>query len=322
MTLPRLVAAVLAISLVACRGRDAAPPEPLSPGPIIDMHMHARPAPILVDGKPLGKPCAPGPCEFTPAKAVAAGDPLRLTLEAMDRHNIVLGFLSDGIDDVFTWTDAAPGRFLASPAFEDPATVDLARLEREYAAGRLVGMGEIAVQYMGMPPNDERLDLFYAMAERLDLPLLIHVSGGGGATPGFRIRPGHPELLEDVIVKHPRLRLYFENAGWPYLEEAIALMHHYPQVYADLSTLTWIVPKPTFHRHLEGLLQAGLGKRLMFGSDQMNWPEAIDEAVAAIETAPMLNAAQKRDIFYNNAARFLRLTDADIAKHHGRRTEE
>jgi hypothetical protein len=28
---------------------------------------------------------------------------------------------------------------------------------------------------------------------------------------------------------------------------------------------------------------------------------------------------QKRDIFYNNAARFLRLSQEEIAKHHGRR---
>jgi uncharacterized protein len=46
---------------------------------------------------------------------------------------------------------------------------------------------------------------------------------------------------------------------------------------------------------------------LMFGSDQMRWPEKIDEAIEAIEEADYLTAEQKRDIFYNNAARFLRL---------------
>ncbi len=45
----------------------------------------------------------------------------------------------------------------------------------------------------------------------------------------------------------------------------------------------------------------------MFGSDQMNWPETIDAALDAIQSAPFLTAEQKRDIFYNNAARFLKL---------------
>ena len=55
------------------------------------------------------------------------------------------------------------------------------------------------------------------------------------------------------------------------------------------------------------LVRAGLGNRLMFGSDQMRWPEKIDEAIEAIEEADYLTAEQKRDILYNNAARFLRL---------------
>ncbi|OGD25906.1 MAG: hypothetical protein A2Y56_11765 [Candidatus Aminicenantes bacterium RBG_13_63_10] len=55
----------------------------------------------------------------------------------------------------------------------------------------------------------------------------------------------------------------------------------------------------------------------MFGSDQMDWPDAIGLAVETIEKADFLSTAQKRDIFYNNAARFLRLTPEQVAKHHG-----
>jgi hypothetical protein len=55
----------------------------------------------------------------------------------------------------------------------------------------------------------------------------------------------------------------------------------------------------------------------MYGSDQMVWPEKIDAAVEAIEQAPFLTDGQKRDIFYNNAAKFLRLeeTEANQMKH-------
>jgi len=56
----------------------------------------------------------------------------------------------------------------------------------------------------------------------------------------------------------------------------------------------------------------------MFGSDQMVWPEAIERAIAVINDAPFLSAAQKRDIFYNNAARFLRLSADEMARHRGR----
>jgi predicted TIM-barrel fold metal-dependent hydrolase len=39
----------------------------------------------------------------------------------------------------------------------------------------------------------------------------------------------------------------------------------------------------------------------------MIWPHAIEVAIDTIEEADFLTAEQKRDIFYNNAARFLRL---------------
>jgi predicted TIM-barrel fold metal-dependent hydrolase len=45
----------------------------------------------------------------------------------------------------------------------------------------------------------------------------------------------------------------------------------------------------------------------MFGSDQMLWPEAISRGIEAIETARFLSVEQKRNILYNNAARFLRV---------------
>ena len=56
----------------------------------------------------------------------------------------------------------------------------------------------------------------------------------------------------------------------------------------------------------------------MYGSDQMIWPELINKSIEAIETADFLTNKQKRDIFYNNAARFLKLSDAEIDTHHSR----
>jgi hypothetical protein len=48
----------------------------------------------------------------------------------------------------------------------------------------------------------------------------------------------------------------------------------------------------------------------------MRWPEKIGEAIEAIEQAPFLTEEQKRDILYHNAARFLRLSKEDVARHH------
>jgi predicted TIM-barrel fold metal-dependent hydrolase len=242
-------------------------------------------------------------------------DVLGLALEAMDRNNVVLAVVSDGpLERVYEWADASPGRFLAGQAIFNPSAVDATTLRTEYEAGRLQVMGEIAAQYWGVPPNDPSLEPFFALAEELDLPTLIHCAGAGAAHPRFRLSAGHPERLEEVLLRHPNLRLWVENAGYPHLDEIIALMYRYPQVYVDLSTITWIIPRQEFWRYLKALMDADLGKRLMWGSDQMNWPGTIDLAIEAIEEAQFLTEEQRRDIFYNNAVRFLRLDPAPSSR--------
>ena len=243
--------------------------------PIIDMHMH--------------------PGDFT------------LTVAAMERYNIVLGFLSgDSPDDVFEWVEALPGRFIASPIVRDPADVDLARLRREYEAGRFGGMGEIASQYNGIAADDPVLEPIFALAEEFDVPVLIHSHGTGAPSTQFRIEIGRPTRIEEVLIRHPALRISIEASGFPFLESTIALMLRYPNVYGDLST--WKYTREIFEWYLRRLLDAGLGSRLMLGSDVSGGRTVvIGESIEAIESISFLTQVQKRDIFCNNAARFLRL---------------
>ena len=42
----------------------------------------------------------------------------------------------------------------------------------------------------------------------------------------------------------------------------------------------------------------------------------VERAIDVIDEAPFLSRQQKRDIFYNNAAHFLRLSKEVIARHH------
>jgi uncharacterized protein len=284
--------------------------------PIIDMHLHTG----LPHEVPEGIPalCRPEPCK---GDGHATTDPTELfekTLEQMDHYNIVLGFLS-GVDlsAVHEWKKAAPERFIASPFILEAGNSELEKLRLEYESGHFSGMGEIGTQLNGMAPNDPLLEPYFKLVEELDLPVLIHTLGIGPYMPHFRSAAGSPLLLEDVLVSHPNLRLFVENAGYPYRDEMIAMMYQYPQLYADVSTISWVIPRTAFYDYLEAFVRAGLGKRLMFGSDQMVWPEKIGAAIEAIEQAAFLTDEQKRDIFYNNAVRFLRPKDAknDSLKH-------
>lgn len=327
-TLPLCLLGV--VTAVATAPAAAGQDRPRYGGPIVDMHMHAANVQVGPDGKPVPPPvrCYPGPCEGGSATAASEEQVLELTLAAMDRHNIVLGFLSgydaaptslaSNSERVQAWVRAAPGRFIPSAVVTKPGDPPLEFIRQQYTQGRLKGLGEIATQYAGYRPNDSTLAAYFALAADLDLPTHIHTVGIGAPLPTFRPSAGNPLLLEDVLARHPSLRLFVENCGFPFTQEWIAVAYQYPQLYCEVSTTTWIVNPQAFNNHLRTLVEAGLSKRIMFGSDQMQWPETIPLAIEAIQSAPFLTVEHKADIFYNNAARFLRLSEDEIAKHHRR----
>ena len=302
-------------SLAALTAILLAPPPTSRPSPapsvgIIDMHVHAYASDERWTAR-IGNPVTGQAMVATDENAHRAA-----TFAAMKRTHIVKAVVSgDDYDAVLRWKQAAPDHVFVSYGFDDPTRVDLDFLRREKAVGRLDVIGEVGSQYEGIAPNDPRMEPIYALAEELDVPLGLHLHPGppGATSIGYpKIRPslGDPLLLEDVLVRHPRLRLYIMHAGWPFLENLIALLNAYPQVYVDVAVIDWTKPRKEFHRYLRGLVEAGYSRRILFGSDQMVWPEAIDMSVAAIQSADYLSPEQKSDIFYHNAARFLRLEPA------------
>ena len=285
----------------------------MSSSPKIDMHQHANPAGYLPDGSVV-----PNIATGKPSKATTDEEIMHLTLEYMDKHNIEKSVITWSLKHVYRWMDEAPDRFipgiaLSTSVLREPYP-DPELIRDEIKEGRIKVMGEIAAIYDGVAPNDPKLEPYFALAEEMDIPVLIHCCGTSAPNSAAYCRHGRPLLLEDVLKKHPDLRLWIENAGFPYLDEMTVLMMMYEKVYVDVSTITWITPSEAFYDYIGRLVKGayvGFGlplvKRVMFGSDQMQWPETIEWAINRIEQAPFLSEEQKQDIFYNNAKRFLRL---------------
>jgi predicted TIM-barrel fold metal-dependent hydrolase len=193
-------------------------------------------------------------------------------------------------------------------------------LRGEIQAGRIKALGELAPQYMGIPPGDPRLEPYWQLAEEFDIPVGIHLGPGppGAAydsSPApikyqaFRMAAGDPMLLEDVLLRHKRLRVFVMHAGWPFLDSMLALLYGHPNVYVDVAALEnqTIVPREGYYRYLRALVESGFGKRIMFGSEFTN---LFGAGVDAILAADFLSADQKADILCENAARFLRLANS------------
>lgn len=276
------------------------------PKRVIDMHLH------VYQSDPRWDERTPNPATGKPLTAASEADHRAAVLAQMKQYNVVQAVISNKPQAVASWMAANPTMFIPGVGFDSPGEISLEWIRAEHAAGRLRVLGEIGAAYAGLSPADAALEPYFALAEELDLPVALHLGTSGGLAsynccPKYRMALNDPLLLEDVLLRHPKLRIYVMHAGWPFIERMVAVMAAHPRVYVDLGVISWVRPRAEFHDYLRSLVQAGYGKRILFGSDAMVWPEAIGAAVEAVEAAGFLSREQKDDIFYNNAVRFLRL---------------
>ena len=307
--------------------------------PIIDMHLHAHtldmygtpPPAICTNDQEIAFPGVDPRQPLTaervktcsvPLHAPATdADLLRATIEMLERYNMQ-AVTTGSLQKVSEWRAAAPARIIPAVPFDDYEKETPEAFRRLYHEGAFKLFAEISAQYHGLSPTDESLEPYFALAEELDIPVGIHMGEGNPGAPyrgysDYRARLTSPFLLEQVLIRHPRLRIYVMHYGSPLVDEMIAMLFSHPQLYVDIAGNNWMLPRKQFHSHLRRLVEAGFGKRILFGTDAMVWPQAIAVAIESIESADFLTTEQKRDIFYNNAARFLRLNHED-ATHRSR----
>ena len=315
--------AVLLLSMVSCSRESAAPADPAPDtgtetapdAPIINAHMHSA---------YLGMDDA---------------DYLQDVLKEMDDNGVQLAVLHlNEPGDIEDWINAAPGRFLAGPVF--PCFVENTQgarscvwdqgdwpsvewLRERYADGTFSIMGEMLFVYAGIAPDDPRMSAYWALAAEFDVPVFVHINRGPppdsmarptGCCPDFDPDLGNPELLRTVLTQYPQLRVVLQHTGFPampefdgidYLDETYAILGDFPNVYVDLTALNAAAPPEVHEAALIDLIERGFGDRILFGSD--NWEMA--PILKRYESFASISEADRRNIFFENAHRFLRLDD-------------
>ncbi|MBV8631545.1 MAG: amidohydrolase family protein [Silvibacterium sp.] len=322
-----MCAAVLMSASVVAVGQNTGTDVP----PVIDVHVHA------MDDVPGIGPMCPNTSKFiasdprtkeapfgwvqeecTPKLYPAAkGEYIKDVLAEMERLNVTAVVFGDP-KSVQKWIEAAPKRVIPGTSFlgmQPGSRVPLDELRKDFAQDGFKVMGEIGLQYEGISPSDPSVDKYFALAEELDIPVAIHMGTGGSGranitTPKFRGSMGDPLLLEELLARHPKLRVQVMHAGYPMIDNMLTLLQANSHVYVDVAGLIWSYPLKEVNRYIERLVDAGFEDRVMFGTDQLIWPGLMAYSISIIQNADYLTPEQKRDILYNNAARFLRLDTA------------
>ena len=278
---------------------------------IIDMHIHSYSSKDFGVREPAS--------DSYGKKGSANAEVHRIeTFAALKKWNIVKAMVSGNPESVEEWAAkdsnhrVIRGILIFSP---DEYGMDSVKFEQLIKDKKIEVFGEIGAYYSGTTLSDSIWQPYLRICEKYDIPVAVHTGGGdpGGThswSPKARLKLGDPYLIEDVLVKYPKLRIYLmHNGGEEWHEHALRLMAYYPNLYTDIAVMLWVEPNTqrTVTEFLKNVKQAGYLSRVMFGSDQMVWPYAIEKSIKFLNSLTFLTKQDKEDIFYNNAAKFLNL---------------
>lgn len=240
---------------------------------------------------------------------------LEQTIKKMDKHNIKYAVISGTIGSVEKYTKADK-RFI--PGYQDfqDTLIPIKQFEEYVQTGKIKVFGEVMAVYKGQKLTDPMYQPYLAICEKYGIPVAYH-SGGSFPNaqnlgwPKYRIALGDPFLIEDVLVKYPKLKLYLMHAGENFYQNTLRMMDGYPNLYADLGVEMWLHPmtKDFAVKFLKSAKEYGFLNRVMFGSDQMVWPEAITSSINFLNSLSFLAKDEKEMIFYKNAKIFLGIKD-------------
>jgi len=278
---------------------------------VIDVHVHAM--------KPedfAGPPESANFGAFRKTYRTNERDPealLSKTVAQMDMNHISKAVISGDDDVVANWVQQYPDRFL--PSYNhwcDGKPETVAKFESEWKAGKWKAIGELGLVYGGHPLNDPACFPLFELAQHYDIPVFFHTGFGGpspqaGFAPKFRISLSDPLLLEDVAIRFPKMKIVIMHMGWPFYDHALYMLWAYENVYLDTATVDWLLGPKLFSRMLEDAVETVGSDRILFGSDQMVWPQMITPAIQSIRNSSFLSDQDKRNILGENARRLLKI---------------
>lgn len=193
----------------------------------------------------------------------------------------------------------------------DHDRTDLFRLEERLRDGWVKGI-KLYPGYDLYAINDPSLESIFRIAEKYDVPVMIHT--GDTYSKTAKVRHAHPLLVDDIAVDYPNVKFVICHLGNPWFQDAAEVLYKNDNVYADISGLTLGEFEYEFERYMllrvKDLISymGDPGKQLMFGSD---WPLVSMKSYVKFFDGLHLTDSQKENIAWKTAARLFRIAVAE-----------
>ena len=235
-----------------------------------------------------------------------------LDKKGIARVNFVMG---GGNDNLARIVDMYPDRFTGfahHDVFSDGAAEELERATTKLG---LRGYKLIASSQT-RPIGDKSLYPIWEMAERLEVPVLIHFGVlGGGGVPARDLRNMNPLTLCEVASSFPALNFVIPHFGACYFRELLQLCWSYPNVLIDTAGsnqwMRWMPYDLTLNDIFRKAVATVGPDRILFGTDSSYFPRGFSENYLREQLKACFDIGLEQGsiekIFYRNAARLLKL---------------
>ncbi len=179
------------------------------------------------------------------------------------------------------------------------ATKEIDRMVKEGLTGVMIAPWE-----HNLFTDDKRYFPIYEKCIQHDIPIWIHTSLNFSHV--IPMEYGRPLVLDRVAVRYGDLKIIAGHAGWPWVNEMMAVLWRHANVYADISGI-----RPKYmgmsNTGWETLIHYGnsvLADKILFATA---WPLVMfDVAVNDVNGLP-LKPEVREQWLYKNAARLLKI---------------
>jgi predicted TIM-barrel fold metal-dependent hydrolase len=184
---------------------------------------------------------------------------------------------------------------------------DLFTMEERIRDGMVKGI-KLYPGYDHYPINDPSLESVFRIAEKHDVPVMIHTGDTYSRTA--KVRMAHPLLVDDVAVDYPGVKFVMCHLGNPWFQDAAEVLYKNDNVFADISGLTLGEFSYEFERYIAMRLKEMItymgdpGKQLMYGSD---WPLVHMKPYLKLLNELKFDQEQLENVAWRTASRLFRI---------------
>lgn len=230
------------------------------------------------------------------------------TMLQLDKNRIRWAVVSGDDDVIDTWVKRYPNRLIPAylPDIRNPNFKELDhqaeanRLAKRIASKEIRVMGELSLAYEKIPLNDRTLWPYYRVAEGR-IPVFFHTGPG---PRGNHTELTKPSMLREIADAFPNLVIVACHVG-DGSPEFFQLLKRHPNIYSDITVANWGSPEDCA-MVLKMFKSADLLDRVLYGSDQMIFPELISRSAMNVAKAG-LTPDELEAVFWKNAARIIEL---------------